>query len=157
MTKDDLTKTLKSIGIAKMLQLIKDDLASIGVTFDVWFKETSLIQSGTYDTVMDFLKTQRYLTKRDGATWFASTELGENKDNVLIRSTGLPTYFATDIAYHYDKFMLRKFSKVINIWGADHHGYLPRVMAAMSALGEDTENFEVIFLKFFLIKRSHKM
>ena len=145
MTKDDLTKTLKSIGIAKMLQLIKDDLASIGVTFDVWFKETSLIQSGTYDTVMDFLKTQRYLTKRDGATWFASTELGENKDNVLIRSTGLPTYFATDIAYHYDKFMLRKFSKVINIWGADHHGYLPRVMAAMSALGEDTENFEVIF------------
>ena len=152
MTKDDLTKALKSIGITKMLQLIKEDLASIGVTFDVWFKETSLIQSGTYDKVMDLLKTQRYLTKRDGATWFASSELGEDKDNVLIRSTGLPTYFATDIAYHYDKFMLRKFSKVINIWGADHHGHISRMKTVVGALGANPDDLTIMLTQMVALK-----
>ena len=154
MTKDDLTKALKSIGITKMLQLIKEDLASIGVTFDVWFKETSLIQSGTYDKVMDLLKTQRYLTKRDGATWFASSELGEDKDNVLIRSTGLPTYFATDIAYHYDKFMLRKFSKVINIWGADHHGHISRMKTVVGALGANPDDLTIMLTQMVALKKS---
>ena len=153
MTKDDLVKKLKSIGITKMLQFIKDDLASIDVTFDMWFKETSLLQSGTYNTVMDLLKTKKYLTKRDGATWFASTELGEDKDNVLIRGTGVPTYFATDIAYHYDKFMLRKFDKVINIWGADHHGHISRMKTVVGALGANPDDLTIMLTQMVALKK----
>ena len=153
MTKSDLTEKLKDIGITKMLQLIKDDLESIGVTFDVWFKETSLIESGTYDAVMELLKRKRHLTKRDGATWFASTELGEDKDNVLIRSTGSPTYFATDIAYHYDKFMLRNFSKVINIWGADHHGHISRMKTVVGALGANPDDLTIMLTQMVALKK----
>jgi arginyl-tRNA synthetase len=93
------------------------------------------------------------VTEREGATWFASTSLGEEKDNVLVRSTGAPTYFASDIAYHYDKFCIRGFDQVIDVWGADHQGHVPRMKAAVNALGVDPDRLEIIIYQLVTLKR----
>ena len=116
------------------------------VKFDVWFSEQSLYESGLYQKVMDMLRKDGYLTEREGATWFVSTALGDDKDNVVVRGDGSPTYFASDIAYHYDKFVQRKFDRVIDIWGADHQGHVSRMKAVVSALGIDPKRLDVILV-----------
>ena len=123
-------------GIAreKMVQLIRDDLSHIRVEFDNWFSEGSLYRSGEYESAINALRQGDYILEREGAQWFTSTALGEDKDNVLVRSTGAPTYFASDIAYHHNKFLQRGYDQVINIWGADHQGHVPRMKAAVAAL-----------------------
>ena len=113
---------LGQLGLEKMIKQIRTDLELLGVNFDVWFSEQSLYDNGQYRTVMSLLRERGYIAERENATWFVSTALGEDKDNVVVRGDGSPTYFATDIAYHYNKFLERKFDKVINIWGADHQG-----------------------------------
>ncbi|HEY54825.1 MAG TPA: arginine--tRNA ligase, partial [Dehalococcoidia bacterium] len=148
---------LGKIGLAKMIELIKDDLERLGVSFDVWFSEQSLFDKGQYRKVMALLKKGGYIGEREGATWFVSTALGDDKDNVVVRSDGSPSYFASDIAYHYNKFLERKFDKVINIWGADHQGHISRMKAVVSALGIAPERLEVIISQMVTLRRGDEL
>ncbi|MBE0415165.1 MAG: arginine--tRNA ligase [Dehalococcoidia bacterium] len=144
---------LGRIGMAKVIDSIKSDLELLGVSFDVWFSEKSLFENGQYDRAMALLKEKGYTGEKEGAVWFSSTTLGEDKDNVLVRSDGSPTYFATDIAYHYNKFIERGFSRVINIWGADHQGHVSRMKAVISALGIDPERLQIIISQMVTLRR----
>jgi arginyl-tRNA synthetase len=144
---------LGPLGIAGMLRRIHDDLDALKVRYDVWFSESSLYgESSRFRTIMDVLSANGYVAKNEGAVWFTSTDLGEDKDNVLVRRDGTPTYFASDIAYHYDKFIERKFSKVIDIWGADHQGHVSRVKAAVAAIGADPEQLTVLLYQLVMVK-----
>ena len=144
---------LHDLGVAKMVDGIKRDLATIGVEYDNWFSERSLYNDGTYEKAMALLRERGCIAQREGAVWFVSSALGEEKDNVLVRSTGQPTYFASDIAYHYDKFLLRGFDRVVDVWGADHQGHVPRMKAAVAALGVDPDNLTIIIYQLVTLKR----
>ncbi|WP_127589066.1 arginine--tRNA ligase [Paenibacillus koleovorans] len=133
----------KSYGLEKELQKLKRDLARFGVSFDVWYSETSLYENGMIDPVLRQLKESGHIYELDGATWLRTTPLGDDKDRVLIKNDGSYTYLTPDIAYHRTKFE-RGFDELINIWGADHHGYIPRVKAAMSALGYEPSRLTVL-------------
>ncbi len=135
LPESEAASQLAEVGITRMLQRIKQDLELLNVVFDTWFSERSLYQGGQYNKAMELLQGGGYITKKENATWFESSSLGEDKDNVLVRSDGSPTYFASDIAYHYNKFLERKFDWVIDIWGADHQGHAPRMKAMLKALG----------------------
>jgi arginyl-tRNA synthetase len=150
-------KELGKIGLNKMLSRIRADLELLRVNFDVWFSENSLYSDGLYQKVMDILRKDSFLTEREGATWFVSTALGDDKDNVVVRGDGSPTYFASDIAYHYDKFIRRKFDKVINIWGADHQGHVSRMKAVVSALGIDPARLDVILYQLVTLCRGEEI
>jgi arginyl-tRNA synthetase len=144
---------IHDLGVERMLDSIRTDLASIGVHYDNWFSERSVYETGTYEKAMALLRERGYVAEREGAVWFVSSALGEEKDNVLVRSTGAPTYFASDIAYHYDKFVLRGFDRVINVWGADHQGHVPRMKAVVGALGVDPERLTIIIYQLVTLKR----
>ena len=148
---------LGQLGIKKIISQIKADLELLGVNFDVWFNERSLYDNGQYQAAMSLLHQGGYISEKEGATWFVSTALGEDKDNVVIRSDGSPTYFATDIAYHYDKFLKRKFDKVINIWGADHLGHVSRMKAVIDALGINPEQLKVIISQMVTLRRGGEL
>jgi arginyl-tRNA synthetase len=141
------------IGMEKVLQSLKSDLERLGVAFDVWFSEKSLFDEGQYRKVMALLGENAYTVEKEGVIWFASTALGEDKDNVLVRSDGSPTYFASDIAYHYNKFIERGFDKVVDIWGADHQGHVSRMKTAVGALGIDMERLQIIISQMVTLKR----
>lgn len=130
-------------GLEKEMAKIKRDLADFGVRFDVWYSETSLYESGKVEAILNELAERGHTYEKDGAVWFRSTAFGDDKDRVLVKSDGTYTYLTPDIAYHDDKFK-RGFDKVINIWGADHHGYIPRMKAAMAALGYDPDRLVVL-------------
>jgi len=144
-------------GVALMLENIREDLSAIGVQYDSWFSERSVYDDGTYEKAMDLLRERGFVSEREGAVWFASSALGEEKDNVLVRSSGAPTYFASDIAYHYDKFVTRGFDRVINIWGADHQGHVPRMKAAVAALDVDPDRLEIIIYQLVTVKRGDEV
>jgi arginyl-tRNA synthetase len=148
---------LGKIGLARMIDQIKGDLELLGVSFDVWFSEQSLFDNGQYRKVMKLLRDGGYIAEREDATWFVSTALGEDKDNVVVRSDGSPTYFATDIAYHYNKFIERKFDRVINIWGADHQGHISRMKAVVQALGITPERLVVIISQMVTLSRAGEL
>ena len=137
----------------KMVAIIRQDLESIGVEFDNWFSERSLYRDGEYDKAMDLLRCRNFLSQRDDALWFNSSMLGEEKDNVVVRSTGEPTYFASDIAYHFNKFIARDYAQVIDIWGADHQGHVPRMKAAVEALGIDPDALTILISQLVTLKR----
>jgi arginyl-tRNA synthetase len=145
------------IGLGKMTDQIKGDLELLGVSFDVWFSEQSLFDNGQYQEVMKLLRQGGYIAEKEEATWFVSTALGEDKDNVVVRSDGSPTYFATDIAYHYNKFIQRKFDRVINIWGADHQGHISRMKAVVQALGISPERLVVIISQLVTLCRGGEL
>jgi len=145
------------LGLAKMIGQIRQDLELLGVSFDIWFSEHSLYDNGQYQKVMSILSQGGYITDKESATWFVSTALGEDKDNVVIRSDGSATYFATDIAYHYNKFLERKFDQVINIWGADHQGHVSRMKAVVSALGINPERLKVIISQMVTLRRGGEL
>jgi arginyl-tRNA synthetase len=153
LPKGEAVSQLVKFGTDKMLQGIKQDLLLLNVAFDTWFSEKSLYQGGQYDRVMELLQSGGYMAKKENATWFESSALGEDKDNVLVRSDGSPTYFASDIAYHYNKFLERKFDQVIDIWGADHQGHVPRMKAMLKALGSDPERLKVIICQLVTLRR----
>jgi len=148
---------LAKVGTDKMLQGIKQDLLLLNVVFDTWFSEKSLFQGGQYDRVMELLQSGGYMAKKENATWFESSALGEDKDNVLVRSDGSPTYFASDIAYHYNKFLEREFNQVIDIWGADHQGHVPRMKAVLKALGSGPERLKVIICQLVMLRRGKEI
>ena len=146
-------KEIGDLAREKMVALIRDDLTRIGVSFDNWFSERDLYRDGDYQRAVDLLRGKNYLAERDNATWFTSSALGDDKDNVVIRSSGDPTYFASDIAYHYNKFMVRGFESVVNIWGADHQGHVPRMKTAVGALGIDPERLTILISQMVTLKR----
>jgi arginyl-tRNA synthetase len=156
MPESEAIEGLGKIGLEKMLALIRQDLALLRVKFDVWFSELGLYQ-GLYEKVIGLLSKGGYITEREGATWFVSTALGDDKDNVVVRGDGSPTYFASDIAYHYDKFVQRKFDKVIDIWGADHQGHVSRMKAVVSALGIDPARLDVILYQLVTLCRGNEI
>jgi len=157
LAQPEAVSQLGQLGLQKMLEQIKNDLELLGVTFDVWFSEQSLYQKGQHQTVMSLLQQGGHIAAREGATWFVSTALGEDKDNVVVRGDGSPTYFASDIAYHYNKFIERKFDTVINIWGADHQGHISRMKAVIGALDIDPERLQVIISQMVTLRRGDEL
>ncbi len=139
-------------GLSVILGDIKQDLEEFGVTFEEWFSEKILMENGSIKEALKRLDNAGYLYKKDGATWFSSSQLGDDKDRVVVRDNGQVTYFASDIAYHMNK-LDRGFDQVINIWGADHHGYIPRIRAAMQALGADESKLKVLLVQFAILFR----
>jgi arginyl-tRNA synthetase len=147
----------RQYGLKYEMEKLKNDLEAFRVPFNVWYSETSLYESGKIDEALKVLKENGHVYEQDGATWFRSTELGDDKDRVLIKNDGTYTYLTPDISYHRDKFE-RGFNKLINIWGADHHGYIPRMKAAVGALGFDSDNLEVEVIQLVhLYKNGEKM
>jgi arginyl-tRNA synthetase len=144
-------------GMEKVLAQIKNDLEELGVSFNVWFSESGLYKDGQYQTAFSLLQDEGYISEKEGATWFVSTALGEDKDNVVIRSDGSPTYFATDIAYHYDKFVRRRFDTVIDIWGADHMGHVSRMKAVVGAMGINPERLKIIIAQMVTLRRGGEL
>jgi arginyl-tRNA synthetase len=144
LPKEGAIAALYKPGLEQNLALIKTDLEDLNITYDVWFSEQSLFDSGRFDATMKELEDDGFIVDRDGARWFASTQLGEDKDNVVIRSSGGHTYFASDIVYHAEKFKERNFDQVIDVWGADHHGHVARMKAAAKALGIDPDRLTII-------------
>jgi arginyl-tRNA synthetase len=134
------------VGLEWMLQKQKEDLSAFGVNFDCWFRETKLHAENKPLKVLELLKQKGYVYESEGATWFRSTDFGDEKDRVLVKSDGLTTYFLNDIAYHHDKFE-RGFEKVIDIWGPDHHGHIIRMKAAMKALGHPEDALEILIVQ----------
>jgi len=144
---------LGKLGVEKIISSIREDLELLRVDFDAWFSEQSLYNNGQFDKVMSILRDNGHLMEKENATWFVSTALGEDKDNVVVRGDGLPTYFAADIAYHYNKFLERNFERVIDIWGADHQGHVSRLKAAVAALGIDPDRLELIIHQMVTLHR----
>jgi len=151
--KKNLDLDITNIGINIMLQNIENDLNELGVKFDAWFKETDLFDNGIINDVSEKLTKRNLIDKKDGATWFLSKQFGDDRDNVLIKQDGSHTYFYSDIANHYNKFFLRNFDKVINIWGADHQGHIRRTEYAMEALGVKPENLIIKISQMVTIKK----
>jgi len=137
---------LVAFALEEKLKAIKKSLADFGVHYDVWFSEQSLYDDGSIDKTLDFLKERGYIYESEGAQWFKATNFGVEKDEVVVRSNGIPTYFASDIAYHRNKYQ-RGFEWVIDIWGADHHGHVPRMKAAVKALGFEPASLEVVIMQ----------
>ncbi|MCS7206725.1 MAG: arginine--tRNA ligase [Dehalococcoidia bacterium] len=153
IAEQEALEKVREWALQRVLALIREDLQRLGVEFDVWFSEKSLYRDSYYQKTLDILRRGGYLAEREGAVWFVSTALGEDKDNVLVRSNGLPTYFASDAAYHYHKFIVRGFDRVINIWGADHQGHVPRVKAVVQALGIDPQRLTILIAQMVTLKR----
>lgn len=145
MPREEAIAALREIGLhEKALRDIRVDCEDLGIHFDRWFSERSLYQEGVFDEVMALLRERGYVYEAEGAMWFRASELGSDQDAVLIRSNGEPGYFASDIAYHYDKFIRRGFDWVIDVWGADHQGHVPRMKAMMRALGLDPDRLTLL-------------
>jgi arginyl-tRNA synthetase len=152
---DEIKEIFKEMAKDAMFKLIKSTLERLKVQFDIFFNEKSLLEDGTVNEVIEILKSKGLLYEKDGALWFKVSEFVDEDDKVLIRSSGIPTYFMTDIAYHYNKFK-RKFDRVYDIWGADHHGHISRMKAAMKALGIPDDFFNVILHQFVTLKKEGK-
>jgi arginyl-tRNA synthetase len=140
-------------GLNQILDDIRDDLAQFGVDYQEWYSERTLTERGAVTKAIERLRAAGQVYERAGALWFRSSDLGDEKDRVLVRENGQSTYFASDIAYHADK-LERGFSRVFDIWGADHHGYVPRVKAALQALGDDPGRLEVRLVQFAILYRN---
>lgn len=147
----------REYGLKYELEKLRVDLENFRVPFDVWYSETSLYQNGKIDKALDALREKGHVYEEDGATWFRSTTFGDDKDRVLIKKDGTYTYLLPDIAYHKDK-LDRGFDKLVNVWGADHHGYIPRMKAAIEALGYEKGTLEVEIIQLVhLYKNGEKM
>ncbi|MDA0770647.1 MAG: arginine--tRNA ligase [SAR202 cluster bacterium Casp-Chloro-G4] len=142
-----------ALGLSKMMARIREDVKLLRINFDIWFNEATLFTDGQFEKSIQLLRDRGYVTENDGATWFASTRLGDERDKVLVRSNGIPTYFASDVAYHYNKFVERKYDKVINIWGADHQGHAGFIKAVIGALGLQEEKMTLVINQMVTLKR----
>jgi arginyl-tRNA synthetase len=145
-TSDERRKALVEYALPKNIKRIEEGLARYGIHYDVWFRESSLYQVELEET-LSILKEKGYVFEKDGALWFDGQKAGLDKDEVLVRQNGHPTYFAADIAYHRNKFLKRGFDRVINLWGADHHGHVSRLKAAMEALGISKDRLQIVLFQ----------
>lgn len=139
-------------GLNTILDDIRDDLSLFGVNYEKWYSERSLTESGAVERAITKLRDSGHVYEKAGALWFKSTDFGDEKDRVVVRDNGQSTYFASDIAYHLDK-LERGFDRVIDVWGADHHGYVPRVKAALQAMGADAGKLDVLLVQFAILYR----
>ena len=149
---DAAFRSVLDLALSGILSDIREDLAEFGVTFDCWFSERSLSDNGSIDRAIDALKKAGHAYMKDGALWFKSTDYGDEKDRVMVRENGIKTYFASDIAYVFNK-LERGFDHLLYIWGADHHGYITRLRAGLVALGGPAESFEVRLVQFVSLFR----
>ena len=152
MDEAERLEEFKTIAYQEKLAALKEDLERFNVRFDVWFSEKTLHEGGKIKESCDRLLEKGYMYEKDGALWLKSTAFGDDKDRVVIRDNGVPTYFAADIAYHANKFG-RGFDRVINLWGADHHGYIARMKAAMQCMGCRPEQLEILILQMVRLLR----
>lgn len=146
-TEEERRAALVDYALPLNIKGLECDLEKYRIIYDSWFHESTLHNDGSVDKIIERLKESGYTYEQDGALWFRSTELGDDKDRVLIRDNGIPTYFVPDIAYHYNKLAERNFDIAIDILGADHHGYIPRMKAAMKALGIDENRLDMVIMQ----------
>ena len=153
--KDEETRreALVAFALPKNIEGLKSDLEKYRITYNTWFKESTLHESGATGEVIEKLKKSGHTYTLDGALWFKATDFGCDKDFVLVRANGVPTYIVPDIAYHYNKLCVRKFDKAIDILGADHHGYVPRLKAALTCMGAPAENLDVVIMQMVRLVR----
>ena len=152
-TEQERRKALIDFALPKNIQGLKDDLRKYRIEYNTWFKESTLHQNGEVDRVIELLKQSGHTYTEEGALWFKATDFGCDKDFVLVRANGVPTYVVPDIAYHYNKLETRKFDKAIDVLGADHHGYVPRLKAALTALGVDADRLDVVLMQMVRLVR----
>ena len=141
------------MGLRRMIEEIRRDMRALNVEYDEWFSERSLFPGGQFDRVLEMLRDGEHLVERDGATWFRSSALGDDEDKVIVRNTGAPTYFGTDVAYHYNKFLERGFDRVIDVLGADHQGHVTFMKAFASAVGIDQARLDMLVYQLVTLKR----
>ena len=156
MSEEERLQEFRTIALKEKLAALKEDLEAFNVTYDHWFSEQTLHDANAIKSACDLLTERGYLYEQDGALWLKATEYGDDKDRVVIRDNGIPTYFAADIAYHRDKYA-RGFDRVINLWGADHHGYIARMKAAVGALGYHPDQLEVLILQMVSLYRNGEL
>ncbi|WP_423767614.1 arginine--tRNA ligase [Acidaminococcus provencensis] len=156
MPEAERLEKFQSIAKDEKLAALREDLEAFNCHFDVWFSEQSLHDAHKIEEAVAELEKKGYIYEKDGAKWFRSTDFGDDKDRVVIRDNGVSTYFAADIAYHRNKYE-RGFDRLINLWGADHHGYIPRVKAAMQALGYDPSHLEILILQMVSLYRNGEL
>ncbi|HBQ26448.1 MAG TPA: arginine--tRNA ligase [Syntrophomonas sp.] len=152
MSSDERRKILLDYALEEKVKYIRKTLENFGVNYDVWFSEKTLHKTGKIDEVVNYLQEKGYVYEGEDALWFKSTLFGDEKDEVIMRANGIPTYFAADIAYHKDKFE-RGFDWVINVWGADHHGHVARMKGAMEALGYDPDKLDILLMQLVRLYR----
>jgi arginyl-tRNA synthetase len=152
---DQAIEMLSKKAAEEILAGIRNDLNDLGISFNTWYSEQSLYDRGRVDAAINYLKQEKLVYEKDGALWFAATQFGDEKDRVVVRQNGQTTYFASDIAYHMDKFQ-RGYELVVDVWGADHHGYVPRLSAAISAMGRNKSQFRVILTQLVNLLRKGK-
>ncbi|WP_281527464.1 arginine--tRNA ligase [Ruminococcus champanellensis] len=145
---------LVAYALPKNIEGLKRDLGKYRIQYDTWFRESTLHADGSVLEIVRKLRDSGYTYEQDGATWFKATEFGADKDFVLVRSNGIPTYVVPDIAYHYNKLVTRGFDKAIDVLGADHHGYVPRLKAALTALGVDASKLDVVLMQMVFVMRN---
>lgn len=151
---EERRRALTEYGLNKNIEKLKEDLHAYGIEYDVWFSEKSLHESGEVNSIINELKEKGYTYEKDGALWFKETLFGAEKDDVLVRANGYPTYLASDIAYHKNKFLTRGFDWVIDIWGADHHGHVAPMKGAMEALGINPDKLDVLLMQLVRLMKS---
>ncbi len=147
LPEDEALALCRDFALREILSEIRRDLEDFGVFYDVWYSEKELYEKGEVEEALRELREKGHLYEADGALWFRATAFGDEKDRVVRRASGEPTYFASDIAYHREKFLKRGFDLVVDVWGADHHGYVPRLKAVLSALGVDAERLRVLLIQ----------
>ena len=152
-SEEERRKALVEFALPKNIQGLHDDLAKYRIHYDTWFKESSLHKSGETGRIIELLKQSGHTYEQENALWFKATDFGCDKDFVLVRANGVPTYVVPDIAYHYNKLVVRKFDKAIDILGADHHGYVPRLKAALTALGVDASKLDAVLMQMVRLVR----
>lgn len=133
---------------------LEKDLAKYRIVYDTWFRESSLHKNGAVKQIVDMLTEKGQTYEKDGAIWFKASDFGDDQDRVLVRANGIPTYFVPDIAYHYNKLVTRGFDKAIDILGADHHGYIARMKAALTALGVDASKLDIVIMQMVMLVRN---
>ena len=149
---DERKAALVDYSLAKNVEMMKKTLAGYRINYDIWYYESELYKSGEVEETVALLKEKGYTYEKEGAIWFRASEDGE-KDDVLVRANGIPTYFAADIAYHRNKFVTRGFDRVIDVWGADHHGHVARMKSAMDAVGVKSDSLEVVLMQLVRLMR----
>ena len=153
VSSEERQEKLVAFALPMNIEKLRTDLEKYRIVYDVWFKESVLHESGAVKAAIDLLTEKGMTYEKEGAIWYKATEFGGEKDEVLVRANGFPTYFAADIAYHYNKFAVRGFDRVINVWGADHHGHVARLKGAMDAIGLDGSKLDIILMQLVRLMR----
>lgn len=151
---EERRQALCDFALPKNIQKLHDDLGKYRIQYDKWFNESTLHKDGSVQRVIEQLKASGHTYEKGGALWFKTTEFGDEKDRVLVRENGVPTYLVPDIAYHYNKLAVRKFDKAVDIFGADHHGYIARIKASMTALGVDADRLDIVIMQMVNLVRN---